>query len=103
MIGIDLSGKTILITGALGAIAEHMVRRLAASGAALVLTDIKAEDEARQTLNDWHIPPSSYCYFSADITESGQVAGVVNAAEHVIAVRVYDRYENVVSVKAVVK
>ena len=35
MISIDLSGKTILITGALGAIAEHMVRRLAASGAKL--------------------------------------------------------------------
>ena len=46
MITIDLSGKTILITGALGAIAEHMVRRLAASGATLVLTDIKAEDQA---------------------------------------------------------
>ena len=28
MITIDLSGKAILITGALGAIAEHMVRRL---------------------------------------------------------------------------
>ena len=42
MISIDLSGKTILITGALGAIAEHMVRRLAESGATLVLTDIKA-------------------------------------------------------------
>ena len=50
MITIDLSGKTILITGALGAIAEHMVRRLAASGATLVLTDIKAEDQARRTL-----------------------------------------------------
>ena len=43
MITIDLSGKMVLITGALGAIAEHMVRRLAASGATLVLTDIKAE------------------------------------------------------------
>jgi hypothetical protein len=30
-------------------------------------------------------------------------AGVVNPAEHVIAVRVYDRYENVVAVKAVVR
>jgi NAD(P)-dependent dehydrogenase (short-subunit alcohol dehydrogenase family) len=40
MIGIDLSGKAILITGALGAIAEHMVRRLHEAGATLVLTDI---------------------------------------------------------------
>ena len=80
MISIDLSGKTILITGALGAIAEHMVRRLAASGATLVLTDIKAENEARQTLHDWQIPPASYLYLAADITESSQVKGVVNAA-----------------------
>ena len=43
MINIDLSGKTILITGALGAIAEHMVRRLAEIGATLVLTGIKPE------------------------------------------------------------
>lgn len=80
MISIDLSGKTILITGALGAIAEHMVRRLAASGATLVLTDIKAEDRAQRTLADWEIPPSSYLYFAADITDSTQVNALVKAA-----------------------
>src|SRR5271169_5357936 len=80
MISIDLSGKTILITGALGAIAEHMVRRLAATGATLVLTDIKAEEQGKQTLDDWQIPPSSYLYFSADITDSSQVERVVSAA-----------------------
>jgi NAD(P)-dependent dehydrogenase (short-subunit alcohol dehydrogenase family) len=80
VISIDLSGKTILITGALGAIAEHMLRRLSASGATLVLTDIKTEEQARVTLNDWLIPPSSYLYFSADITQSKQVERLVNAA-----------------------
>ncbi len=80
MISIDLAGQTILITGALGAIAEHMVRRLAASGATLVLTDIKPEGQARQTLNHWQIPPSSYSYFAADVTDSSQVEGVVKAA-----------------------
>jgi hypothetical protein len=30
-------------------------------------------------------------------------AGVVSPAEHVLAVRVYDRYENVVAVKTVVR
>ncbi len=80
MISIDLSGKTILITGALGAIAEHMIRRLVESGAMLVLTDIKAEEQAQQTLNDWQIPPSSYLYFSADITDSNQMERIVNAA-----------------------
>jgi NAD(P)-dependent dehydrogenase (short-subunit alcohol dehydrogenase family) len=80
MITIDLSGKVILITGALGAIAEHMVRKLVASGATLVLTDIKGEDQAGRTLNEWNIPPSSYFYFRADITDSSQVNGVVTAA-----------------------
>jgi len=80
MVSIDLSGKAILITGALGAIAEHMVRRLTAAGATLVLTDIKSEDEARRTLQDWRIPPASYLYWSADIAESSQVERVVDAA-----------------------
>jgi NAD(P)-dependent dehydrogenase (short-subunit alcohol dehydrogenase family) len=80
MISIDLSGKAILITGALGAIAEHMVRKLAASGATLVLTDIKSEEQARRTLSDWRIPTSSYLYCAADITDSSQVDGVVKAA-----------------------
>jgi NAD(P)-dependent dehydrogenase (short-subunit alcohol dehydrogenase family) len=80
VISIDLSGKTILITGALGAIAEHMVRKLAESGATLVLTDIKPEDEGRRTLGDREIPPSSYLYFAADITDASQVERVVSAA-----------------------
>lgn len=80
MISIDLSGKAILITGALGAIAEHMVRRLAASGATLALTDIMPEETARRTLNDWKISSSSYRYFAADVTASLQVNAVVNAA-----------------------
>jgi NAD(P)-dependent dehydrogenase (short-subunit alcohol dehydrogenase family) len=80
MISIDLSGKTILITGALGAIAEHIVRRLIESGATLVLTDIKSDDEAKRTLVDWKISPSSCLYLSADITESSQVESLVSAA-----------------------
>jgi NAD(P)-dependent dehydrogenase (short-subunit alcohol dehydrogenase family) len=80
MISIDLSGKTILITGALGAIAEHMVRRLSATGATLVLSDIKDAGEAKRVLDDWKIEPSSYLYFAADITGSSQIERVVNAA-----------------------
>jgi NAD(P)-dependent dehydrogenase (short-subunit alcohol dehydrogenase family) len=80
MIGIDLSGKTIFITGSLGAIAEHVVRKLVAAGATLVLTDIEAETEARRTLNDWQIPASSYLYLAADIADSRQVTAAVNAA-----------------------
>jgi NAD(P)-dependent dehydrogenase (short-subunit alcohol dehydrogenase family) len=70
MITIDLSGKSILITGALGAIAEPMVRKLVAASATLILLDIKPEDAAKQTLTDWKIPPASYTYFPTDITDS---------------------------------
>ncbi|MGA7399513.1 MAG: SDR family NAD(P)-dependent oxidoreductase, partial [Candidatus Sulfotelmatobacter sp.] len=80
MISIDLSGKTILITGALGAIAEHMVRRLADSGAQLVLTDIKTEEQAKEKFEEWQISPSAYLYFPADITDSSQVDRLVAAA-----------------------
>ena len=80
MIGIDLSGKAILITGAMGAIAEPMVRRLTESGATLVLTDIKAEPVARKVLQERKIPPSSHLYFPADITDSSQVNALVDAA-----------------------
>ncbi len=80
MISIDLSGKTILMTGALGAIAEHMVKRLIESGATLVLTDIKTQEQAVKVLNDWQIPASSYLYFPADITDSSQVNRVVKTA-----------------------
>lgn len=80
MIGIDLSGKTILITGALGAIAEHMVRRLTEAGAMLVLTDIKEEGHAQRILDDWKISRSSYVYRAADITDSGEVNSLAEAA-----------------------
>jgi NAD(P)-dependent dehydrogenase (short-subunit alcohol dehydrogenase family) len=80
MITIDLSGKSILITGALGAIAEHVVRRLVESGATLVLTDIKAADQAESILHEWRIPSSSYFYLAADITDSRQVDRIVNTA-----------------------
>lgn len=80
VISIDLSGKAILLTGALGAIAEHLVRRLSASGATLVLTDIRDEQDAKQLLDGWRIVPGSYVYFPADITDSGQVDRMVTAA-----------------------
>jgi NAD(P)-dependent dehydrogenase (short-subunit alcohol dehydrogenase family) len=80
LISIDLSGKAILITGALGAIAEHMVRRLVAAGATLVLSDIKTKAQARHTLDDWKIAHTAYHYVPADITDSKQVEQLVNTA-----------------------
>jgi hypothetical protein len=37
------------------------------------------------------------------VVQGEAAAGVVSAMEHVLAVRVYDRYENVVAVKTVVR
>lgn len=79
MLTIDLSGKTVLITGAMGAIAEHMVRKLSAAGATLVLLDLKPADEARALLDSWKIPPDSYVYHALDITDSARLTAVVNA------------------------
>jgi NAD(P)-dependent dehydrogenase (short-subunit alcohol dehydrogenase family) len=77
MIPIDLSGKSILITGALGAIAESMVRTLVVAGANLILLDIKSEQAAEQMLHAWQIPSSHYVYFPVDITDSDALIRVV--------------------------
>ena len=78
MISIDLSGKVIFITGAMGAIAEHMIKRLNAAGATLVLVDIKSADDAHTALADWRIPDQTYVYHSCDITDSAALSCVVN-------------------------
>ncbi len=78
MINIDLSGKSILLTGAMGAIARPMAQKLAAAGATLILVDIKPEEAALQTLQEWQIPSSSYVYFSTDITDSAALGRVVD-------------------------
>jgi len=80
MITIDLSGKTILLTGAMGAIAEHMVRKLSAAGATLVLLDLKPAEQALRSLREWQVPPHSYVYHSIDITDSGNLTNVVDAS-----------------------
>jgi NAD(P)-dependent dehydrogenase (short-subunit alcohol dehydrogenase family) len=77
MIAINLSGKSILMTGALGAIAEPMVRKLVEGGANLILLDIKPESEASQILGEWKLSPTAYVYFPVDITDSAALARVV--------------------------
>jgi len=86
MITIDLSGKTILLTGAMGAIAEHIVRRLAAAGAMLVLLDLKPAEQALQYLREWNVPSESYVYHAIDITDSASLGRVVDGS--------FDRFPN---------
>jgi NAD(P)-dependent dehydrogenase (short-subunit alcohol dehydrogenase family) len=54
MIALDLSDKTILLTGALGGIGrEGIVPRLLEAGARLILTDIMPVEEAQAQLDEW--------------------------------------------------
>jgi NAD(P)-dependent dehydrogenase (short-subunit alcohol dehydrogenase family) len=78
MIPIDLSGKAILITGAMGAIAEHMIKRLNAAGATLILVDIKPAAAAQAALKSWEVPDDAFVYHSCDITDSAALTRVVN-------------------------
>jgi NAD(P)-dependent dehydrogenase (short-subunit alcohol dehydrogenase family) len=78
MIQIDLSGKVILITGAMGAIAEHMVKKLSAAGALLVLLDVKPASEAIEILDRWQIRDKSFVYYCVDVTDSTELTHVVD-------------------------
>jgi NAD(P)-dependent dehydrogenase (short-subunit alcohol dehydrogenase family) len=80
MINVDLSDKTILITGALGAIAEHIVRRLSEAGATLVLTDLRPEADAVSTLQSWHVDPSRHVYRQLDVLDGAAIHSVVKEA-----------------------
>jgi NAD(P)-dependent dehydrogenase (short-subunit alcohol dehydrogenase family) len=86
MITIDLTGKIILLTGAMGAIAEHMVRKLAAAGATLVLLDLKPVEQALPLLKEWNIPAQAFVYYCVDVTDSATLTRIVDAA--------FDRFPN---------
>ena len=75
---IPLNDKTILITGGLGAIAEAVVKTLAAQGAALVVTDQMTEAEARPILQAWGLPDAPY--LPMDVTDPAAVDRAVDAA-----------------------
>jgi NAD(P)-dependent dehydrogenase (short-subunit alcohol dehydrogenase family) len=57
---IDLNQRTVLITGGLGAISEHILKALNACGATLVVTDIVTDLDARKMLKDWGLPKAQY-------------------------------------------
>lgn len=78
MTSIDLSQKCILITGALGAISEHLVRTLGDAGAFLVLTDARSDQEALLTIESWKIQHSRYIYCQMDVTNSSAIESVIN-------------------------
>lgn len=75
----DLSEKTVLVTGALGAIAESVIRTLHEAGAFLVLTDLKTEEQAAEVLNAWKTTTRT-SYYKMDVTNKEEVSDIVNTA-----------------------
>ncbi|KAJ2892338.1 hypothetical protein IWW38_003257, partial [Coemansia aciculifera] len=69
----DISGKVVVLTGALGAIGRRLAVRLAERGARLVLVDVSGKDSDGATslcaeLNDRAV------YFSADLRCRSNIA-----------------------------
>ena len=57
---IDLSDKTIIITGAFGAISEYIINALIDAGAFLILSDIHDEQQAKVIMGLWVKPIQMY-------------------------------------------
>lgn len=75
---IDLTQRTILITGGLGALAEDILKTLAAAGATLVITDRKSESVAQPILDTWGL--GKHAYLPLDVTDPESVQrGVAEA------------------------
>ena len=70
---LDLTGKTILITGGCGAIGRIVVRVLAEHGARVAVNDIVPEDEATQVLAAAGATGPNVAYFRADATQQQSV------------------------------
>jgi len=68
-----LAGKSVLITGALGAIGQVVISTLVAHGATVIANDILGDDEAQSLSSAQGWPHSQYQYVRADITKSEDV------------------------------
>ena len=68
-----LAGKNVLITGALGAIGQVVIRTLVDHGANVVANDIVADEQAKSIATQQRWPAAQYHYIRADITNSDEV------------------------------
>jgi NAD(P)-dependent dehydrogenase (short-subunit alcohol dehydrogenase family) len=66
--------KVVLVTGATGGIGSAAVRRFAAEGARLALTDVTPD--AKDLLADLAVPSGEVAFWSADLTDEAQVAAL---------------------------
>jgi len=72
-----LQGKTILITGALGAIGRVVVRKLLLHGASKFANYVLADQEARDIARDSGWKNDRYTYIRADITQAVEVDSLI--------------------------
>jgi NAD(P)-dependent dehydrogenase (short-subunit alcohol dehydrogenase family) len=74
-----IAGKSVLITGGLGAIGRVVVNTLLAHGAYVVANDVLEEEESKKISceNQWHA--ARYAYVRADITKSEEVDGLMQS------------------------
>jgi NAD(P)-dependent dehydrogenase (short-subunit alcohol dehydrogenase family) len=81
MYSIDLSNRTVLITGGCGAIGRVVVRALAESGAQVAVNDIVSADEARSALEEADAGGPSIAYFQQDATDPDGVESLFERVE----------------------
>lgn len=74
---IDLSSQTIFMTGALGSIAEYVVRGLSQAGAHLVLSDRESDITAHSKLARWGIQEDAFTYVRLDVTDASAIERTV--------------------------
>lgn len=78
---LDLSGKTILITGGAGAIGREVVRVLREHGAAVAVNDVVEAEAAEAALRAAGAAGERVRYYRADTTRPEEVAGLFDAVE----------------------
>jgi NAD(P)-dependent dehydrogenase (short-subunit alcohol dehydrogenase family) len=72
-----LAGKTVLITGGLGAIGRVVVSRLAGHSATVAVNDVLADSQAEEIIREAGWPADQVVYIRADVTKSEQAQLVV--------------------------
>ena len=72
-----LSGKTILITGGLGAIGKVIVAQLLAHSAQVMVNDLVPEEDARRQIREAGWPLDRCRYVCADVTKPKQTHSLV--------------------------
>jgi len=72
-----LSGKTILITGGLGAIGKVVVSQLLAHAAEVAVNDVLPEDDAQREIAEEGWPLDRCQYVRADVTQPDQAQSLV--------------------------